>query len=123
MTPARIRFILAAPFFITGFFLVFGSAVIMCGFRTARRRLSRERAAGPGRCAFCLTLTHGCSMSQHRFSGTDKNGISILVTMGYDRPLDYVFMTVEARNGFVLYSNLADPVARTARTYAISRAF
>lgn len=35
MTTDRIRFILAAPFFITGFFLVFGSAVIMCGFRTA----------------------------------------------------------------------------------------
>ena len=50
-------------------------------------------------------------MSQHRFYGSDTNGTSVLVTMGYDRPLDYVFMTVEARNGLMLYSNLADPDA------------
>jgi hypothetical protein len=31
----RIRFILAAPFFITGFFLIFTSVVIMAGFLTA----------------------------------------------------------------------------------------
>ena len=31
----RLRFILAAPFFVTGFFLLFASAAIMVGFLTA----------------------------------------------------------------------------------------
>ena len=44
MTFQRIRFILAAPLFITGFFLVFGSAVIMCGFRTACAGVDRMNA-------------------------------------------------------------------------------
>jgi hypothetical protein len=35
------------------------------------------------------------------------------VAMGYDRPLDYVFCTVE-RQGRMVYSNLSDPVAGTA---------
>ena len=35
MNLDRIRFILAAPFFVTGFFLIFASAVIMVGFLTA----------------------------------------------------------------------------------------
>jgi hypothetical protein len=35
MITDRIRFVLATPFFITGFFLIFTSAVIMAGFLTA----------------------------------------------------------------------------------------
>ena len=51
-------------------------------------------------------------MSQHRYFGGDESNRPVVVTMGYDRPLDYVFMTVEARNGLMLYSNLADPNAQ-----------
>ena len=50
-------------------------------------------------------------MSHHRYNGKDEAGTPVYVLMGYDRPLDYVFMTVEARNGLMLYSNLADPDA------------
>lgn len=50
-------------------------------------------------------------MSQHRYFGGDESSSPVVVTMGYDRPLDYVFMTVQASNGVMLYSNLADPNA------------
>ena len=46
-------------------------------------------------------------MSQHIF----KRGL-VEVRMGYDRPLDYVFCTVEI-NGEMEYSNLGDENAGT----------
>ena len=33
-------------------------------------------------------------MSQHRYSTKSKDGKEVMVTLGYDRPLDYVFCTV-----------------------------
>src|SRR6266851_10254528 len=47
-------------------------------------------------------------MSQHLFQSTDTKGEPLTVTLGYDRPLDYVFCTVAAENGDVVYSNLDD---------------
>jgi hypothetical protein len=44
MTLDRIRFALAAPFFVTGFFLIFMSAVIMAGFLTACAGVYRVNA-------------------------------------------------------------------------------
>lgn len=46
-------------------------------------------------------------MSQHIFEGDNER-----VVLGYDRPLDYVFCTVE-RGGEVIYSNLSDENAGT----------
>ena len=48
MTVDRIRFALAAPFFIAGFFLIFASAVIMTGLPTACAGLYRiNQMLGP----------------------------------------------------------------------------
>ena len=46
-------------------------------------------------------------MSQHIYEGDNAK-----VVLGYDRPLDYVFCTVE-RGGEVIYSNLSDKNAGT----------
>ena len=52
-------------------------------------------------------------MSQHHFESTTEAGDKLLVTMGYDRPLDYVFCTVFDKNEEVIYSNLDDDDAGT----------
>lgn len=52
-------------------------------------------------------------MSQHIFHTKTASGEGATVTMGYDRPLDYVFCTVVAENGNILYSNLDDEHAGT----------
>jgi hypothetical protein len=52
-------------------------------------------------------------MSQHFFETTTANGIEVTVNLGYDRPLDYVFMLIEDPKGEMLYSNLTDPHAGT----------
>jgi hypothetical protein len=49
-------------------------------------------------------------MSQHFFETTTADGVEVTVIIGYDRPLDYVFMMVEDPNGEMLYSNLTDPM-------------
>ena len=41
-------------------------------------------------------------MSQHIFEATDAQGEPVIVTMGYDRPLNYVFCTVIAPNDEVI---------------------
>jgi len=46
-------------------------------------------------------------VSRHIYTG---NGVR--VTLGYDRPLNYVFCTIE-REGEIVYSNLSDPKAGT----------
>ena len=56
-------------------------------------------------------------MSQHKHSTFSQNGRKVVVTLGYDRPLDYVFCTVMqcaeglAEGEEVLYSNLGDDEA------------
>ena len=56
-------------------------------------------------------------MSQHKHSTLSRNGKKVTVTLGYDRPLDYVFCTViQDAEGMqegeeVLYSNLSDDEA------------
>ena len=50
-------------------------------------------------------------MSQHFFETTTADGSEVTVIIGYDRPLDYVFLMVEGPNGKMLYSNLTDPYA------------
>jgi hypothetical protein len=52
-------------------------------------------------------------MSQHILSTFNLQGESITVTMGYDRPLDFVFCTVMTTNDDVIYSNLDDDDAGT----------
>ena len=58
-------------------------------------------------------------MSQHRYSTKSKDGKQVIVTLGYDRLLDYVFCTViqesEGTNEEeeVLYSDLSDNEAGT----------
>lgn len=58
-------------------------------------------------------------MSQHRHSAVSQDGSKVTVTLGYDRPLDYVFCTVMqdaqglAEGEEVLYSNLGDDEAGT----------
>ena len=49
-------------------------------------------------------------MSQHTFQTT----LDVQVTLGYDRPLDYVFCTITSPCGEILYSNLSDEEAGTA---------
>jgi hypothetical protein len=44
---------------------------------------------------------------------TGADGGRVTGTMGYDRPLDYVFLLVEDHEGDILYSNLGDPHAGT----------
>ncbi len=50
-------------------------------------------------------------MSQHHFEST--TGDRLLVTMGYDRPLNYVFCTVIGKDEELLYCNLDDYRAGT----------
>ena len=52
-------------------------------------------------------------MSQHIFKTNNSEGVRVNVTMGYDRPLDYVFCTVMTTGGEVIYSNLDDDHAGT----------
>jgi hypothetical protein len=52
-------------------------------------------------------------MSQHIFETNNAQGAPVTVTMGYDRPLDYVFCTVLYPNDEVIYSNLDDDDAGT----------
>lgn len=52
-------------------------------------------------------------MSQHILTTTTSRGRKVTVTMGYDRPLDYVFCTVMDADGDVIYSNLCDEMAGT----------
>ena len=52
-------------------------------------------------------------MSQHIFDTTDSQGNEVTVTMGYDRPLNFVFCTVMTRDDDVIYSNLDDDDAGT----------
>ena len=49
-------------------------------------------------------------MSQHIY----QTAAPVLVTLGYDRPLDYVFCTIMTPSGAVLYSNLDDEDAGTS---------
>jgi hypothetical protein len=49
-------------------------------------------------------------MSQHFFETTTLDGVEVTVIMGYDLPLDYVFLLVEDPNGEMLYSHLSDPL-------------
>jgi hypothetical protein len=44
-----------------------------------------------------------------------NNGEPVTVTMGYDRALDYVFCTVTAKNGDIVYTNLDDDGAGTTQ--------
>jgi hypothetical protein len=52
-------------------------------------------------------------LSQHIFETTDPEGKGLTVTMGYDRPLDFVFCTVMTRDDDIIYSNLDDDDAGT----------
>jgi hypothetical protein len=52
-------------------------------------------------------------MSQHILKTTMSKRQKVIVTMGYDRPLDYVFCTVMNKDGDVIYSNLDDDRAGT----------
>jgi hypothetical protein len=54
-------------------------------------------------------------MSEHFFETTTADGVAVTVIIGYDRPLDYVFLMVEGPNGKMLYSNLSDPHAGTVQ--------
>jgi hypothetical protein len=54
-------------------------------------------------------------MSQHFFETTTADGVEVTVIIGYDRPLDHVFMIVEDPNGKMLYSNLTDPHVGTVQ--------
>jgi hypothetical protein len=54
-------------------------------------------------------------MSQHFFETTTADGVEVTVIMGYDLPLDYVFLLVEDPNGEMLYSHISDPHAGTER--------
>ncbi|GGG87118.1 hypothetical protein [Edaphobacter dinghuensis] len=47
-------------------------------------------------------------MSQHIFHAVDRKRRKVTVTMGYDRPLNYVFCTICSEKGKMLYSNLGD---------------
>ncbi len=54
-------------------------------------------------------------MSRHQIRMRNADGKAITVTLGYDRPLDYVFCTVfrEGEESSPIYSNLGDPRAGT----------
>lgn len=52
-------------------------------------------------------------MSQHIHETTVDGSKKVTVTMGYDRPLDYVFCTVIDEDENVVYSNLDDDNAGT----------
>jgi hypothetical protein len=52
-------------------------------------------------------------MSQHIVEMRNAKGDTVTVTMGYDRPLDFVFCTVMSQQDDVIYSNLDDDDAGT----------
>jgi len=52
-------------------------------------------------------------MSQHIVETKNAKGNSVTVTLGYDRPLDFVFCTVMSQEDDVIYSNLDDDDAGT----------
>jgi hypothetical protein len=52
-------------------------------------------------------------MSQHIFETETREGITVTITVGYDRPLDFVFCTVTTQEDEVIYSNLDDDDAGT----------
>lgn len=54
-------------------------------------------------------------MSQHVFRTLDRDGHRVAVTLGYDRPLDYVFCTVirDGEEDSPVYTNLDDEDAGT----------
>jgi len=47
-------------------------------------------------------------MSQHIFETSGPEGSPVTVTLGYDRPLNYVFCTVMGPDDEIIYSNLDD---------------
>jgi hypothetical protein len=51
-------------------------------------------------------------MSRH-YCDTTMQGQPVRVVLGYDRPLDYVFCTVQGEEGDIVYSNLEDEGAGT----------
>ena len=56
-------------------------------------------------------------MSQHYYHETDPDGSCITVLLGWDRPLQYVFLVVtkaskDQKTEEMLYSNLDDPSSR-----------
>lgn len=52
-------------------------------------------------------------MSQHVFRTCDHEKRKVTVTLGYDRPLNYVFCTVFSDDEEIVYSNLDDDRAGT----------
>lgn len=52
-------------------------------------------------------------MSRHIYRTRTRDGRDVVVTLGYDRPLDYVFCTVFDGQGEIVYSNLSDEEAGT----------
>jgi hypothetical protein len=52
-------------------------------------------------------------MSQHVFRTVDLNGNAVRVTLGYDRPLDFVFCFVDDGREEAIYTNLDDDDAGT----------
>lgn len=53
-------------------------------------------------------------MSQHIYKTTVDGSKKVTITMGYDRPLDYLFCTVLDEDENVVYSNLDDDNAGIA---------
>ncbi|WP_158790025.1 hypothetical protein [Granulicella sp. L60] len=52
-------------------------------------------------------------MSRHLFRTIDSNRVAVTVTLGYDRPLDFVFCTVMDHRDEPIYTNLDDDDAGT----------
>jgi hypothetical protein len=52
-------------------------------------------------------------VSQHICAARDSEGNNVQVILGYDRPLNFVFCTVTAADGEIIYSNLSDLNAGT----------
>ena len=55
-------------------------------------------------------------MSQHYYHETDPDGSCITVLLGWDRPLQHVFLVVtkeskDQKTEEILYSNLDDPIS------------
>ncbi|AXC15432.1 hypothetical protein ACPOL_6188 [Acidisarcina polymorpha] len=52
-------------------------------------------------------------MSQHIIRTVGGSGIAVTVTLGYDRPLDFVFCTIMNAQNEPIYTNLDDDDAGT----------
>lgn len=52
-------------------------------------------------------------MSQHIYKTKNAEGQNLTITLGYDRPLDFVFCTIMSQDDAVIYSNLDDDGAGT----------